>query len=162
MGVCIDAYKYKPNRNSRTSSHSHSHSNQFDNSQTFQLDQANTILQHPNFRPELKTVLYVHGYLETLDVESIHVIVDAYQQRGDHNIFVLDWATLADGNYLLDAVVNAKQLGPKIAQVVSAWFDAGLSLERFHLVGHSLGGQLVGFVGRHVRSQSGGKYVLPR
>lgn len=40
--------------------------------------------------------------------ESVNVIVNAYLKRNDHNILVLDWSSLADGNYLLDAVPNAK------------------------------------------------------
>lgn len=56
------------------------------------------------------TVMYVHGYLENRDVESVHVIVEAYLRRNDINLLVLDWGTLADGNYMFDAVVNAKQV----------------------------------------------------
>lgn len=106
--------------------------------------------------------MYVHGYVESMAVESIHVIVDAYQRRGDQNIIVMDWGSLAEGNYVLDAVVNAKQLGPRMADVLIGLFDAGLDVERFHLVGHSLGGQLSGIIGRNVIAKSGGKYTLPR
>lgn len=53
-------------------------------------------------------VLYLHGYLESMEVESIQVIADAYLARNDHNILILDWAELADGNYLIDAFPNLK------------------------------------------------------
>lgn len=119
-------------------------------------------MQHAEFQPDLKTVLYLHGYNESITTGSAPVIADAYRQRGDHNIIILDWAALAGGNYLLGAVINAKRLGPRLADVLIGMFDADLPLERFHLVGHSLGGQLAGIVGRNVQSRSEGKYQLPR
>lgn len=42
--------------------------------------------------------------------ESVNVIVDAYLQRNDHNVLALEWSELAAGNYLIDAVPNAKQV----------------------------------------------------
>lgn len=55
-------------------------------------------------------MLYIHGYLENPDVESVHVIVDSYLEKGNINLIILDWGELADGNYTFDAVVNAKQV----------------------------------------------------
>lgn len=68
------------------------------------------ILRHPAFDLTKRTVLYIHGYLETQANESINVVVNAYIQRGDHNIILLDWADLAEGNYFVDAIPNAKQV----------------------------------------------------
>lgn len=67
-------------------------------------------MQHEQFVASQKTALYIHGYVESTAVESIHVIVDAYQKRGDHNLIVLEWGDLANGNYIFDAVINAKQV----------------------------------------------------
>lgn len=118
------------------------------------MNDAQEILKHEKFDATKKTVLYIHGYLENPEVESIHVIVDAYLTRDDCNIIILDWGLLADGNYMLDAVVNAKQLGPVIAKVLIGMFDNGLDINRFHLVGHSLGGQVSGIVGREIFKRS--------
>lgn len=69
----------------------------------------------------------MHGFVETMEVESVRVITEAYLKRGDHSeyihlyiyrnssnlfldIIVLDWGELADGNYLLDAVPNAAKV----------------------------------------------------
>lgn len=65
---------------------------------------------HPSFDKEKATVLYIHGYIEAPSDESVTVIVQSYLKRNDHNILVLDWSDLADGNYLVDAVPNAKQV----------------------------------------------------
>lgn len=57
-----------------------------------------------------KTVLYIHGYGEGSEHESVSAIVNAYLERCDYNILVLEWSELAKGNYLVDAVPNAKQV----------------------------------------------------
>lgn len=91
----------------------------FDNHQIYELDQATDILKHPQFDITRETALYIHGYIETPEVESIHVIVDAYQKNGEQNIIILNWGELADGNYLLDAVQNAKQVENKRRNVIN-------------------------------------------
>lgn len=134
----------------------------FSVNQVYDLEKANDILRHPKFDANRKTVLYVHGYIESPASESIHVIVNAYLKRNDHNIIILDWSKLADGNYLLDAVPNAKELGPKISEVLLGLFNVGLKLDKFHLVGHSLGGQMSGIIGRYVIKKSNKRITLPR
>lgn len=76
----------------------------------YELDESRNILEHTDFDNEKKTVLYIHGYVEAPSHESIHVIVDAYLKRGDHNILLLDWSELADGNFFVDAVPNIKEV----------------------------------------------------
>lgn len=77
------------------------------------MENAINIVSHPGFDASKKTVLYIHGYLETQANESISVIVNAYLERGDHNIILLDWSELADGNYFMDAIPNARQVNTK-------------------------------------------------
>lgn len=55
-------------------------------------------------------MLYIHGYADDSKYDSVREIVDAYLQRDDYNVLVLDWTELASGNYLIDAVPNAKQV----------------------------------------------------
>lgn len=76
----------------------------------YNIDDLGSIIEDLKFNKANETVLYVHGYLENPDVESVHVIVDAYLEKGNINLIILDWGELADGNYALDAVVNAKQV----------------------------------------------------
>lgn len=40
------------------------------------------------------------------------------------------------------------KIGPHIAQIMLKWFDRGLNDRRVHLIGHSLGAQLAGVIGR--------------
>lgn len=74
------------------------------------MDEARYLLNHTDFDNNKKTVLYMHGYVEAPQHDSVRTIVEAYIKRGDHNILVLDWSQLADGNYLIDAVQNIKHV----------------------------------------------------
>lgn len=54
------------------------------------------------------------------------------------------------------------QLGPKMAEVILNLVDEGLDIDKFHIVGHSLGGQMAGIIGRNVMKKSGGVMKLAR
>lgn len=42
------------------------------------------------------------------------------------------------------------------------FLDKGYSIDNVHMVGHSLGGQMVGKIGRELQEISRGKLVIPR
>lgn len=82
----------------------------FSNQRPYELDESCAMFGNAHFDVLKKTILYVHGYGEGPKHESVSAIVDAYLERNDHNVLVLDWSELAKGNYLIDAVPNAKQV----------------------------------------------------
>lgn len=49
-----------------------------------------------------------------------------------------------------------------MAEVFLDWFDEGLNVETTHLVGHSLGGQMCGVIGRSVYKKSRGETQISR
>ncbi|XP_059617747.1 uncharacterized protein LOC132262483 [Phlebotomus argentipes] len=126
----------------------------FADHKVYELNDTASVLKHPSFDTNRPTVLYLHGYLESMEVESIQVIADAYLARGDHNTLILDWAELADGNYLIDAFPNLKPLASALAGHILKMAMDGMRLDKFHVVGHSMGGQLAGYIGREVIKQS--------
>lgn len=64
------------------------------------------ILRSPKFNILHKTVLYLHGYVESPASPTVQETVKAYIKRGSYNILVLDWSTLVNGSYIT-AVTNA-------------------------------------------------------
>jgi hypothetical protein len=64
----------------------------------------------PQFNATKKTAFYVHGYLETMNYESIKTIVAAYQQRADHNIIILNWEKISAGDYFFNAFLNTMKV----------------------------------------------------
>lgn len=85
--------------------------NSFSTQRPYELDESCAMfINDVHFDVLRKTVLYIHSYLEGPNHESVDTIVDAYLHRNDHNVLVLDWSQLANGNYLIDVVPNAKQV----------------------------------------------------
>ncbi|CAD7079399.1 unnamed protein product [Hermetia illucens] len=129
---------------------------------TYGINNLKYILDDPNFDIQKTTTLYVHGYEEKQEDESIKLITTSYLERGNHNIVTLNWTAFGGGNYFSTALPNVYKLGPIIASDLLELFAKGLNFEQFHLVGHSLGGQLVGVIGRSVTNISKKKTVLRR
>lgn len=68
----------------------HSNSKSFKDQRSFQLSKAVEILEQEEFDNARPTVFYLHGYLETMEVESIKVVAEAYLKRGDHSKSLFD------------------------------------------------------------------------
>lgn len=80
----------------------------FNESDIFDFNHFNEILQHSNYDQNKRTVLYLHGYSESPSSHSVHLIVNSYLARSDdYNIIILDWSIPASENYLFAAVPNA-------------------------------------------------------
>lgn len=107
-------------------------------------------------------MIYGYGYTEKYISMSTQTVVRSYIQRGDHNILVVEWSNYSDGNYLIEAIPNAYKVGEIIGKVLLQMQNEGFDLESFHLVGHSLGGHLVGFIGRSVYKNSGNTTKVTR
>ncbi|CAD7079407.1 unnamed protein product [Hermetia illucens] len=133
-----------------------------DSSEVFPLSNAVDILSSPNFDQSKKTVIYIHGNNEDQTSVSVKTVVSAYLQRDDYNIIALDWKEDASGEYLLNAVANVMRLGDTLSKVIADMIAAGLNRDRLHLVGYSLGGQMVGRIGAGLKRRSSRKLVLRR
>lgn len=79
---------------------------------------------------------------------STQTVVDSYIERGGYNILVVEWSRYSGGRYIANAIVNSYRVGEIIGKVLLRMMNEGFNLDKFHLVGHSLGGHLVGFIGR--------------
>lgn len=107
-------------------------------------------------------MIYVHGFLESSDVQSVKTVADAYLQRGGWNVVIIDWFAFSTGLYALEVLPRLKPLGNNIGRYLVDFIQAGYPYGNIHLVGHSLGGQIVGLVGRTVYQRSYRRYRIRR
>lgn len=127
-----------------------------------ELNETLKLLNHSNYDNDRPTMLYGYGYTEKYTSMSTQTVVSSYIERGDHNILVVEWSNYSGGNYLAQAIRNSYKVGEIVGKTLLEMQSSGFNLERFHLVGHSLGGHLVGYIGRSVKKNSNSTSQITR
>ncbi|XP_026747850.1 lipase member I-like [Trichoplusia ni] len=112
------------------------------------------LLSNSNFNPSKKTVILIHGWRTNVTGLLGSVMIPALLQGGDVNVIGLDWSAGASTINYLAAMANTVTSGAAVAAFIS-WLNSatGASLSSYHIIGHSLGGQQVGIVGRNLDGQ---------
>ncbi|CAE1295741.1 unnamed protein product [Acanthosepion pharaonis] len=78
-------------------------------------------------------------------------MVKEIMKREVANIFVVDWNTGGKGILYHQAVANARLVGAVVASIIKTLQgDFHASMNTFHLIGHSLGAHIAGYVGQAV------------
>lgn len=66
-------------------------------------------------------------------------MVESYIRRDDHNILILDWGQYSFSLLPL-AVIRSSIISERAAESLNELFSLGLDANKFHCVGHSIGG----------------------
>ncbi|KAJ8961730.1 hypothetical protein NQ318_021330 [Aromia moschata] len=98
------------------------------------------------------TVLFFHGFTESLHADDSQLLRRSFLRRGDYNVIVTNADRLLAGLYYLESVKNCRYIGQYGAQLVDYLVTRGLRLATLHVIGMSLGAQIAGFVGQYVTS----------
>lgn len=130
--------------------------------ETFGLNETEELFNHADYENDRPTLLYAFGYTEKYTSQSTQTVVSSYIERNDHNILVVGWSNYSNGNYLFETIPNAQKIGHMIGKALLNMKSQGFALEKFHLVGHSLGGHLAGYIGRSVAFHSKGHFKISR
>ncbi|XP_073959957.1 pancreatic triacylglycerol lipase-like [Choristoneura fumiferana] len=118
-------------------------------SQTLEINNADSI-RNSNFNPSHPTVIVVHGWLGNQNTNINPTIRDAYLNKGETNVIVLDWRRLALSDYVT-AVLGVPAVGRGLGQFLRFVNQVtGAPFSSMHLVGFSLGAHLVGNAGREL------------
>ncbi|XP_061380918.1 inactive pancreatic lipase-related protein 1-like isoform X1 [Danaus plexippus] len=118
------------------------------------LHQVTRLFEIKGFDNGNPTVLYIHGFIETAQQESVQVMVNSYlEARPDVNVILLDWSNMAHGSYLLNAARNTKKVGVAVAAQLNRLIETGLVLEKLQIIGHSLGSHVAGYLSRELKNK---------
>ncbi|XP_063539600.1 pancreatic triacylglycerol lipase-like [Cydia strobilella] len=118
-------------------------------SQTLVINDRNSVL-NSNFNPSHPTVVIAHGWFSNQNTDLNPVIRNAYLDKGEANVIVLDWGHLAMGDYVT-AMNGVPTVGRGLGQFLGFVHETtGAPFSSMHLVGFSLGAHLVGFAGREL------------
>ncbi|XP_062609022.1 inactive pancreatic lipase-related protein 1-like [Saccostrea cucullata] len=101
-----------------------------------------------HFDSSLPTVFITHGFQDTAKSGWPLDMKDALLQNGDLNVIAVDWSKGTDGLLYFQSVANTRLVGATIGNMIKTLQDsASLSVEEVHLIGHSLGAQIMGYAG---------------
>ncbi|XP_063530284.1 lipase member H-like [Cydia strobilella] len=125
-----------------------------------QLETAERILSTPWHNASRTNVIFVHGFKGKPTGPAVTALMEAFLERKDSNVALLNWQGLAAAvapnladSYLKWAAPNARKLGRRLADTLARLSVAGLKLERTQLVGHSLGAHVLGLAGNALRQE---------
>ncbi|XP_031829060.1 lipase member H-A-like isoform X1 [Nomia melanderi] len=96
-------------------------------------------------------VLYIHGYSESVNSESVNTIAAAYLNYTNTTLFAVDYSKFVQGDYL-SALSAVDIVAGALASTINKLYNAGVDqLKCMHIVGHSLGGQVSGRTAERLR-----------
>ncbi|CAB0011059.1 unnamed protein product [Nesidiocoris tenuis] len=93
-------------------------------------------------------VLYIHGFTEQATGPAPQTIKRAYMGRGEENLILVDWSTLSALPWYNHAIENTYFVATTISNFIDELVSKGVTLDRFHIVGFSLGAEIAGLVGK--------------
>ncbi|KAH7978310.1 hypothetical protein HPB49_005148 [Dermacentor silvarum] len=103
------------------------------------------------YRPGAPLKILAHGLGGNGNLTYLNQMKDAFLRMEDGNVVVVDWARGASLRDYAQACANAELVGREVAFLVSSLTHNGLVLPwNVHLIGFSLGAQLLGFAARRL------------
>ncbi|CAL7940691.1 unnamed protein product [Xylocopa violacea] len=113
-------------------------------------DIANAARLVPRMDMNEKVTIYIHGYQGNISNIGVQIITNAYLEYTNHNILAIDYESTANWFYPISTVLISR-VGNAMAKALNDMMDAGISPQRIHLIGFSLGSHLAGFAGRNTK-----------
>ncbi|CAH0592304.1 unnamed protein product [Chrysodeixis includens] len=119
-------------------------------SQPLMLNNAN-LLQTTNYRNNRRTIILVHGWLESVTADFNTVLIPAFLAAEDVNVIVVDWSLGAASISYRIVIENTISSGRAVGQFIN-WVnqESGSTPVMYHIVGHGFGGHQAGIIGRNV------------
>lgn len=105
------------------------------------------------FRPSDDVKICTHGWLSGESTGWLQNIKNSFLKK-DYNVILVDWSELADNPIYPLSALSTRYVGRRIAKLITALertFHVGG--ESFHLIGHSLGAQVMGYAGMFSKQQ---------
>ncbi|KAG6455044.1 hypothetical protein O3G_MSEX009019 [Manduca sexta] len=97
--------------------------------------------------------ILIHGYTGHKDFSPNTEIRPAYLNCCDYNIITIDYNPIAREPCYLESARNTEIVGKCTAQFIDDLVKThNFNLDKFHLIGFSLGAQIAGFVGNYLTS----------
>lgn len=99
-----------------------------------------------NANNNLKVI--THGWISSDKTEWLQNIRDNYLQRHDYNIITVDWSEIAANPSYVWPALSTRYVGKRVAKLLDSIKKTyNVTGRNMHLIGHSLGAQVMGYAG---------------
>jgi len=115
---------------------------------TVELNQES--LENSHFDSRHPTIILAHGW-NSHGQGFGGDLSEAYLQVGDYNVFAIEWGDLETWANYPQAAVRTRAVGEHSANLVKVLSDVG-AFDNIHVVGHSLGAHVGGFLAKKVKA----------
>ncbi|XP_053949619.1 vitellogenin-1-like [Anastrepha ludens] len=106
-----------------------------------------------DFDPEKNTVIFSTGWTTTVNNDQQAELAKAYNSRGDTNYLALDMGDYVNTLYFWSSE-NTDKIGEYLAIGIHR-LESIIDIGKLHIMGHSLGAQIMGSAARHYRHFTG-------
>ncbi len=97
--------------------------------------------------------MYIHGYTNDRYSTLSKIMINAFKYRNDYNFLLCDWGKFSLNLYFSVVIPDLHEIGLEIAENLEKFFNFGYPVCSFHLIGHSLGAQVSGLIGRTLKEK---------
>jgi len=118
-------------------------------------------LEWTDFKVERRTVIIVHGFLSHGQETWIRDMEEALLEWDDVNVVIIDWSAGGNTWNYYKAAVNTRIVGYQVAKFIEHITNATINNNgpdvniwgSLHLIGHSLGAHICGFVANELKKR---------
>ncbi len=105
-----------------------------------------------NFDKLLPTKIIIHGFLDTPDISNwMQEMMNSILSAEDSNVIITNWGGGSFKFYTI-AAANTQIVGVEVARLISMLVEkAGVRVDSFHCIGHSLGAHACGYAGKRIK-----------
>ncbi|XP_028140195.2 phospholipase A1-like [Diabrotica virgifera virgifera] len=108
----------------------------------------------PNYLKKTEIKFVTHGWLSRGTAETCVEIKNAFLEKYDINVFVVDWSSITDNILYSVPAQGAPCIGEEYAKFINDLIEKfNVNPKDIHLIGHSLGAHVSGFAGRKVNKK---------
>jgi len=107
-------------------------------------------LTNSSLDPTKPTFIFVHGFFGHVNKDWLIELMQVSLLMDDVNAVRIGWAGGAQTINYPQAVADTRLVAAEIGKLVEEMVNLGADLDKFWLIGHSLGAHTVGFVGQNV------------
>lgn len=92
--------------------------------------------------------MVTHGWLSSDKSVWLQKITDNYLQSYDYNVITVDWSEIAANPSYVWPALSTRYVGKQVAKLLEALMTTyNITGRNMHLIGHSLGAQVMGYAG---------------